>query len=123
MPRTDSDSTGNTTPHRIAKASASSSRLLNRNVASRDTTDSSRWSLRSSGSRHSSSVVANASTTARNTSSAGPTGDCTNEWIELTTPLRVRNVPRIDSEKVALTSTTFHTFSIPFFSCTITECR
>ena len=96
---------------------------MNRNVASRDTTDSSLWSLRSSGSRHTSSVVANASTIDRNTSSAGPTGDCTNEWIESTTPLRVRNVPKIDSANVAVTSTTFQTFSMPRFSCTITECR
>ena len=27
------------------------------------------------------------------------------------------------SENAALTSTMFQTFSIPFFSCTITECR
>ena len=123
MPRTDSLSTGKITPHRIANANASSSRLLNRKVASRETSDSSRCSLRSIGSRHTSIAVENASTTARNPSSAGPTGDWTNEWIELTTPLRVRNVPRIESENVPLTSTTFHTLSIPFFSCTITECR
>src|SRR6476469_7169223 len=52
-----------------------------------------------------------------------PTSDWTNAWIELTTPLRVRNVPSSDSENAIDTSTMFQTLSIPFFSCTITECR
>ena len=52
-----------------------------------------------------------------------PTSDWTNAWIELTTPLRVRNVPSSDSENAIDTSTMFQTFSMPFFSCTITECR
>ena len=52
-----------------------------------------------------------------------PTSDWTKAWIELTTPLRVRNVPSSDSENAIDTSTMFQTFSIPFFSCTITECR
>src|SRR6478736_6757592 len=38
-------------------------------------------------------------------------------------PLRVRNVPKIERANVAVTSATFQAFSIPFFSCTITECR
>ena len=38
-------------------------------------------------------------------------------------PLRVRKVPNSASANVADTSTMFHTLSIPFFSCTITECR
>ena len=38
-------------------------------------------------------------------------------------PERVRNVPRIESANVAEIRHTFQTFSIPFFSCTITECR
>ena len=38
-------------------------------------------------------------------------------------PLRVRNVPRIQSRKVQNTSHTFQTFIIPRFSCIITECR
>ncbi len=46
-----------------------------------------------------------------------------NEWIELTTPERVRNVPKSERQKAPLTSATFHTFSIPRFSWIITECR
>src|SRR5580704_17172378 len=38
-------------------------------------------------------------------------------------PLRVRKVPKMHKKNVAETSTMFHTFIIPFFSCIITECR
>ena len=48
---------------------------------------------------------------------------CVNEWIELTTPERVRNVPKSDSENARITSRTFQTRSIPRFSWIITECR
>ena len=53
----------------------------------------------------------------------GPIELCVNEWIELMTPERVRNVPKSDRPKAMITSSMFQTFSIPFFSCTITECR
>jgi hypothetical protein len=46
-----------------------------------------------------------------------------NEWIELTTPERVRKVPKSASENASSTSSTFQTFSIPRFSWIITECR
>src|SRR5438105_8737621 len=49
--------------------------------------------------------------------------DCAKACTELTTPLRVRNVPKIESMKVAKISHMFHTFSMPRFSCIITECR
>src|ERR1035438_2965570 len=42
---------------------------------------------------------------------------------ELTTPLRVKNVPRMHNRKVEKTSHTFQTFIMPRFSCIITECR
>ena len=48
---------------------------------------------------------------------------CENEWIELTTPERVRNVPKSERQNASATSTTFQTFSIPRFSWIITECR
>ncbi len=47
--------------------------------------------------------------------------DCVNEWTELRTPDRVRNVPRIVRQNVAITSERFQTRSIPRRSCTITE--
>ena len=53
----------------------------------------------------------------------GPIDDCAKLWIELSTPLRVRNVPNSDRQNASETSTTFQTRSMFFFSCTITECR
>ena len=52
-----------------------------------------------------------------------PIGPSANACTELTTPDRVRKVPKIHRKKVAETSTMFHTFIMPFFSCIITECR
>ena len=52
-----------------------------------------------------------------------PSGLCENEWIELITPERVRNVPKIERLNASATSTMFQTFSIPRFSWIITECR
>ena len=53
----------------------------------------------------------------------GPMSLCANEWIELTTPERVRNVPNSERQNASATSTMFHTFSMPRFSWIITECR
>src|ERR1039458_4612245 len=50
-------------------------------------------------------------------------GDCAKACTELTTPDRVRNVPKMHRKKVAEISTMFQTFIMPFFSCIITECR
>ena len=52
-----------------------------------------------------------------------PSGLFENEWIELTTPDRVRNVPNSESRNASATSTMFQIFSIPRFSWIITECR
>ncbi len=48
-------------------------------------------------------------------------GDCVKLCTDVTTPDRVRNVPRIVRQNVASTSDRFHTRSIPRRSCTITE--
>src|SRR5579863_8644399 len=53
----------------------------------------------------------------------GPIFDSAKACTELTTPLRVRNVPKIVSRNVVKTSQMFHTFIMPRFSCIITECR
>ena len=53
----------------------------------------------------------------------GPIFDCAKACTELTTPLRVRKVPKIVRRNVVKTSHTFHTRIIPRFSCIITECR
>ena len=52
-----------------------------------------------------------------------PIDDCAKACTELTTPERVRKVPRIESMKVAKISHMFHIFSMPRFSCIMTECR
>ena len=52
-----------------------------------------------------------------------PIGLFANEWIEFTTPERVRNVPKTESSKASATSTMFQTFSMPLRSWIITECR
>ena len=56
-------------------------------------------------------------------SSHGPIDDCVKLWIELITPLRVRNVPNSERQNASETSTAFQTRSMFFFSCTITEWR
>src|SRR6187551_1777266 len=52
-----------------------------------------------------------------------PTVDCANACTLEITPLRVMNVPKIESRNVETTSVTFHLRSIPRFSCTMIECR
>src|SRR4030081_1699870 len=60
---------------------------------------------------------------ARNAANHIPTGDCAKEWTLEITPLRVMNVPKIESRNADTTSVTFHLRSIPRFSCTMIECR
>jgi hypothetical protein len=52
-----------------------------------------------------------------------PIEDCAKACTELMTPERVRNVPSMESRKVAKTSAMFQTLSMPRFSCIMTECR
>ena len=63
-PVTASEMSGNVTPHSTANARPTNSRLLNRKVASRETSDSMRCSLRSRSMRVISSVVASTRMTA-----------------------------------------------------------
>src|SRR5579871_3302082 len=49
--------------------------------------------------------------------------DCAKACTELTTPDRVRNVPKMASRNVVKISHMFHIFIMPRFSCIITECR
>ncbi len=53
----------------------------------------------------------------------GPIELSVNEWIELITPERVRNVPNSERLNARITSSMFQTRSIPRFSWIITECR
>src|SRR6266704_217985 len=65
----------------------------------------------------------NGPTAVSNSTSHVPIEDCANACTELTTPLRVRNVPKIESMNVAKINHIFQTFSMPRFSCIMTECR
>ena len=47
----------------------------------------------------------------------------TKAWIDERMPLRVRNVPKIDSAKAPEIRQMFQTLSMPLRSCTITECK
>src|SRR5207253_8892269 len=60
---------------------------------------------------------------ARNATNQSPIEDWAKACTELTTPLRVRNVPKMESRKVEKISHMFQVFNIPRFSCIITEWR
>ena len=60
---------------------------------------------------------------ARNATNQSPIEDWAKACTELTTPLRVRKVPKIESMKVEKISHMFQVFNMPRFSCIITECR
>src|SRR5580658_2507118 len=64
-----------------------------------------------------------ANTTPKKPRRSGPMSESLNAWTDCTTPERVRNVPRIVSENVAMTSDRFHTRINPRLSWTIEECR
>src|SRR6202162_923191 len=99
------------------------SRLLNRKLDSRDTIDSSLCSLRRCDLFLKKKKQKTTRVITRNTANQSPMEDCAKACTELMMPLRVRNVPRIASQKVAKTSHMFQTFSIPRFSCIMTEWR
>src|SRR5580698_1221816 len=122
-PVTASDRTGNSVPHSTAKHDTSSTRLLNRKLDSRETSDSSRCSLRNVSRLRTKKYTQDANAIARNHTNQVPMLDCANACTELTTPLRVRNVPKIASRNVVKISHMFHIFIMPRFSCIITECR
>src|SRR5438445_4454626 len=122
-PRTHSEITGNTVPQKIVKQMPSRIRLLNRNAASREKNDSSWFSERSSGNRHTTKAIATTSSKPRNHKKNGPSPDCVKLCTEEMTPERVRNVPKIVKLKARTMSETFHTFSMSFFSWIITDCR
>jgi hypothetical protein len=123
VPRTASEMTGNSVPHSTANAMTIRIRLLNRNAASRLTMDSSRDSAASIGQRYASSPKPTTAASTRKTRKNQPTLDCAKLWTLLITPLRVRNVPKIESRNEPTISPTFHFFSIPRFSWIITEWR
>ena len=108
-------------PVSTTSAKPANNRLLRRNAASRDSGESMRPGERSSSPRHAIRPTPSAALKPRNVSSHGPIDDVLNACTELSTPDRVRNVPRIVRQNVAITSDRFQTRNIPRRSCTITE--
>ena len=123
LPRTASLRIGKSVPHSTENAIPTSSRLLNRNAASRLSMDSSCTSASSSGHRVYSSVNDSTAATTRNARKKYPTFD----WVKLCTlaitPERVMNVPKMLSRKVPMMRPRFQRLSMPRFSWIITECR
>src|ERR1700735_1601117 len=99
------------------------SRLLNRKLDSRDTIDSSLCSLRRCDLFLKKKKQKTTKVITRNQANQSPMEDCAKACTELMMPLRVRKVPRMASQNVGKTSHMFHIFSMPRFSCIITECR
>ena len=110
-------------PQKITKQSPTSTRLLSRKTASRESSESRRCSERSSLARESTSATEPAISPQIRIRNGTPSVEAPNAWIELRIPERTRKVPRIASTPVASTSETFQIFSIPRFSWIITECR
>ena len=92
-------------------------------MASRLSSESSRFSVRSRSRRETTSAIDPAASSAMKATNGLPSVEAPNAWIESRIPERTRNVPRMASTPVASTSETFQTFSIPRFSWIITECR
>src|SRR5256885_9745006 len=113
VPCTHSDSSGKNVPQSTVKQAASSKRLLNRKLDSRETSDSSLCSLFRCSPLRAKKKVHVASVTIINTTNQLPMDDCANACTELTIPLRVRNVPSIESRNVEKISHMFQTFSMP----------
>src|SRR5208283_2913105 len=98
-------------------------RLLNRKLDSRETSDSSLCSLLRCDRLYMRKKLQTARVNPIKTRNQVPIEDCAKACTELITPERVRNVPSIESRKVAKMSDIFQTFSMPRFSCIMTECR
>src|SRR5712671_900217 len=110
-------------PHRMVKQATSKRRLLNRKLDSRETSASSLCSLFKCDLFTTKKYVKTTKLIIRNHPNHAPIVDWANACTELMIPLRVRKVPRIESQNVAKISHMFQTFSMPRFSCIITECR
>jgi len=110
-------------PQKMAKATPTRSKLLIRNVASRDTKESSWFSLLSCGHRHQSSRAAPIMTTAIRKMNGGPMLVSENACTDERRPLRVSSVPKSTSAKVTEMRLRFQTFSIPRFCWIMTEWR
>jgi hypothetical protein len=104
---------GNIVPQKITKTSPTSSRLLTRKIASRESGDSMRRSARRSSRRLTIRIVDPIATVPIRISRGVPTVDAPKAWIDCRIPERTRKVPSKDRQNVATTRLTFQVFSIP----------
>jgi hypothetical protein len=123
LPVIASEMSGKNVPQKTTKQSETSTRLLSRNAASRDSSESRRFSLRRDGEREATSAIEPPIMATISSRNGTPRVEAPKAWIDCRIPERTRKVPRMASTPVASTSETFHTFSIPRFSWIITECR
>src|ERR1700704_2240006 len=93
-----STTTGYSVPHSTVKAMATNTRLLKRNIDSRDTAASRCRLERRRSRRKPSRANEPIASTARKGRKYRPTGDSENVWTEDRRPDRVRNVPRTAGE-------------------------
>ena len=84
-------------PQSTANASATKSRLLNRNVASRETGDSIRCGERRRCALRLITMIANAAAMPIQATNHQPMLDRANVWMLEVNPLRVKNVPVMQS--------------------------
>src|SRR5678815_82305 len=95
--------------------------LLNRKALSRERSDSTEFSVRSCGSRRTSSATLTRIVAIQKPANQGPSDDLVKECTDEMTPLRVMKVPNIERQNVITIRMMFQTFSIPFFSWIMTE--
>ncbi len=122
MPVMASEMSGKKVIQKMTAVRETSSRFWSRKTASRETSESSRASLRSCSRLQVTSTIDPMTMTAISaTKEKFSVGSETNAWIELRIPERTRKVPMTASAPLASTSEAFHTFSIPRFSWIMIE--
>ena len=112
---------GKKVPQKITKQSATRTRLLSRKTASRESSESSRCSERSIGSRLATRAIEPAIINVMSTRNGIPSVEAPKAWMDSRIPERTTKVPRMARIPVASTSETFQTFNIPRRSWIITE--
>jgi len=121
LPVITSEMSGKSVSQKITNAIATSTRFWNRNIASRESSESIRCSERSWSRRATISPIEVATITPSRTMKGTPRVEAPNAWIESSTPERTRKVPNTASVPLSAISETFQTFSIPRFSWIWTE--
>ena len=121
VPRTASEITGKSVPHKTAKHMTIKTTLLNKKPLSRDENDSILFLERNNCMRCDMRPKETTKMKKTKPRKMGPSDEAVNECTDDIIPLRVRKVPKIQSVKVIMIKTIFHTLSMSFFSWIMTE--